>query len=63
VNVGWGCAEPRHTDDIHINQHLLALLAQPRPLAGDGPTIRPLLGTTLSPLAPRLLLNVENGDY
>ena len=63
VNVGWGCAEPRHTDDIHVNQHLLALLAQPRPLAGDGPTIRPLLGTTLSPLAPRLLLNVENGDY
>ena len=63
VNIGWGCADPLHTDDIHVNQHLLALLPQPRPLAGDGPAIQPLLCTTLSPLAPRLLLNVESGDY
>src|SRR5262245_7934816 len=63
LNVGFGCAHPRHIDEIHINQHLLALLPHPQPLPGDGPPIRPLLCTTLHPLAPRLLLNVENGDY
>ncbi len=63
VNIGYGCAEPLHADDIHVNQQMLALLAHPSPLPGDGASIRPLMCTTLTPLAPHLLLNVENGDY
>jgi hypothetical protein len=63
INLGFGCANPQHIDEIHVNQHLVALLPRPWPLAGQGPPIHPLLGTTLHPLAPRLLLNVENGDY
>jgi hypothetical protein len=63
LNIGFGCAEPRHIDEIHVNQHLLALLLHPKPLTGAGPAIRPLLCTTLNPLAPHMLLNVENGDY
>ena len=63
VNVGFGCANPLHTDEIHVNRHMLELIAHPRPLADDGPPIHPLLCTTLLPSAPRLLLNVENGDY
>lgn len=63
VNIGYGCADPRHTDDVHVNEYFLALLAHPTPLPGDGPPIHPLLCTTLSALAPRLLLNVESGDY
>jgi hypothetical protein len=63
LNVGFGCAEPLYADEIHVNQHQLALLPHPLPLAEDSPSIRPFLCTTLSPLAPRLLLNVESGDY
>jgi len=63
VNVGFGCAEPLHSDDVHVHQHALALLPNPRPLSGDGPPIHPLLCTTLHPWAPRMLLNVESGDY
>jgi hypothetical protein len=63
VNVGFGCAEPLYADEIHVNQHQLALLSHPRPLVSDGPPIRPFLCTTLSPLAPHFLLNVESGDY
>jgi hypothetical protein len=63
INLGLGCANPQYIDEIHVNQHLVALLPRPWPLAGEGPPVHPLLGTTLHPLAPRLLLNVENGDY
>ena len=62
-NVGLGCANPLHTDEIHVNQHRLALISHPKPLAGEGPPIHPLLCTTLHPSASRFLLNVENGDY
>jgi hypothetical protein len=63
LNIGFGCADPRDIDEIHVNQHLLALLCHPEPLTREGPAVHPLLCTTLHPLAPRLLLNVENGDY
>jgi hypothetical protein len=63
VNVGFGCAAPLHSDDVHVNQHTLALLPNPRPLSAEGPSIHPLLCTTLHPSAPRMLLNVESGDY
>lgn len=63
VNIGFGCAERRHTDDVHVNEHILALLPHPVPLPGEGPPIHPLLCTTMSPLAPRMLLNVASGDY
>ena len=63
VNVGFGCARPVHTDEIHVNQHMLAVIAHPRPLTDHGSTIHPLLCSTLHPAAPRVLLNVENGDY
>ena len=63
LNVGAGCANPTDTDDVHVNEHLLCLLPHPEPLAGTMPPIHPLLFTTLHPLAPRLLLNVQNGDY
>lgn len=63
MNIGFGCARGRHTDDVHVNEHLLALLAHPEPLPSTGPQIHPLMCTTLNPLSPRMLLNVQNGDY
>ena len=63
LNIGVGCADPRSIDEIHVNQHLLAVLSHPEPLTSEGPAIHPLLCTTLHPLAPSLLLNVQSGDY
>ncbi|HEY3304103.1 MAG TPA: hypothetical protein VGL70_11275 [Candidatus Binatia bacterium] len=60
VNIGFGCANPAATDEIHVNEYLLALISHGR---FPSEAVRPLLCTTLHPSAPRLLLNVESGDY
>jgi hypothetical protein len=63
INIGFGCANPLHTDEIHVNQHQLALFSNPRLVEKNNPCLRPLLCTTLDTTFPRLLLNVESGDY
>jgi hypothetical protein len=63
INIGFGCANPLHTDEIHVNQHLVALLPNPRPVKTNGSCLSPLLCTTLHTAFPRMLLNVESGDY
>lgn len=63
INIGFGCANPLRTDEIHVNQHLLALIPSPHRPANAGSDVFPLLCTTLNPLFPRPLLNVESGDY
>jgi hypothetical protein len=63
IRVGYGCADGRHTDEMHVNEHMLAVVEHPtlRPVAD--PSIRPLLFTLLHPAAPKLQLNVANGDF
>jgi len=61
--IGYGCANPVYTDELHVNQQALALIEHPEPLTYDGPAIRPLLCTSLHRLSPRFFLNVANGDY
>jgi len=63
LTVGLGCANPVYTDEVHVNQYILAIIQQPKSLTVQDRVIRPLLCTTLHPSAPRLLLNVDNGDY
>jgi len=63
VNIGFGCANPLYTDEIHVSHDLLALISNPRSLENDSSPLHPLLCTTLHPSFPRLLLNIENGDY
>jgi hypothetical protein len=63
VKIGYGCAHPVYTDELHVNRQVLALIAHPLPLDYDGRSIHPLLFTSLHPLSPRLFLNVANGDY
>jgi hypothetical protein len=50
-------------DDIHVNRHTMALIAAPDGHPARGASVRPFLFTSLLPSDPRLLLNVENGDY
>lgn len=61
--VGYGCANPTHRDEVHVNQHMLAIIHHPNPVYVQSPHIQPLLLTTLHSSAPRFLLNVDNGDY
>jgi hypothetical protein len=63
VNIGFGCGNPLHIDEIHVNQHMLALITHRRCLDDQLPSVQPLLCTTLVPSVSRLLLNVESGDY
>ena len=61
--LGSGCASPRYTDEVHLNRHTFAVVQHSIAKSKSGAAIRPLLFTTLSAIGPRLLLNVENGDY
>jgi hypothetical protein len=65
IGIGTGCANPLHTDEVHVSQHRLALISHPKPLTDYGVPVQPLLFTTLYPypLARRMLLNVDLGDY
>lgn len=63
VSAGLGCANPRHRDEVHVNQSMVALIRHPTPLPGAGSPIHPLLCTTLYPEASRTLFNIGNGDY
>jgi hypothetical protein len=63
ISVGLGCANRAFLDEVHVNQHFLAMIQHPRPVTSQGGFVHPLLCTTLSPSAPKLLLNVDNGDY
>jgi hypothetical protein len=62
VTVGMGCANPLYTDEVHVNDYMLALISHDRRLP-LGTTVRPLLCTTFNPAHSRFLFNVENGDY
>jgi hypothetical protein len=61
--IGYGCGNPAVTDDFHAPINRLALIEHPKTLDIQGTAIRPFLFSTLSPLATRLHINVENGDF
>ncbi|MDH3444178.1 MAG: hypothetical protein OEN50_09675 [Deltaproteobacteria bacterium] len=58
-----GCSNPGYIDEMHVPQTMFTFVEHPRPLDYGGSPIHPLMQTTTHPAAPRLLLNVENGDY
>ena len=58
-----GCGDPRFLDEMHVPLSMFTFVANPRTLDYGGSLIHPLMQTTTHPVAPRLLLNVENGDY
>ncbi len=63
IFVGLGCAKRRHIDEMHIDEHMLAVVEHPNAVSVGGQSVRPLLITTLDPSERYLRLNTENGDY
>ncbi len=61
--VGTGCANPVDGNDVHFFKDRLALIQRSRAVPGTDVSVDAFLFTTLSPAAPKLLLNVESDDY
>jgi phenylacetate-coenzyme A ligase PaaK-like adenylate-forming protein len=61
--LGYGCAEGSESDDLHFLSDNLAVTSAPRPVGPEQISVDGLLITSLLPQAPKILLNVETGDY
>jgi hypothetical protein len=61
--VGLGCDNPAITDDTHLLSDCFALIQHPREVPYAGVKVNAFLFTSLLLSSPKVLLNVENGDY
>ena len=61
--LGMACGDPVAVDDVHLFLDKVAVLQQPKTLGSAGPQVPALYVTTLHPASPKLMLNVEIGDY
>lgn len=61
--IGYACGTPRGSDDLHALESNLAIVQQDVTLGEDEATVGALLFTSLLPVAPKILLNVQSGDY
>ncbi len=61
--LGLACADARQLDEVHLLTDKIAVIQLPRQIGADGLTIGALLYTTVLPLCPKLMLNVESDDY
>jgi hypothetical protein len=61
--LGYSCVDPVYSDDLHLFSDSYALIQRDRAVGQFGPTVEAFLFTSLLPTAPKVLLNVESGDY
>jgi hypothetical protein len=61
--IGSGCANPVAVDDMHLLKDSQALIQHRRETLFGGASVDALLFTSLLVKAPKVLLNVELGDY
>jgi phenylacetate-coenzyme A ligase PaaK-like adenylate-forming protein len=61
--IGLPCAAPQALDDVHLTSDRLAVLQRERPAANGLGRVGAFHFTTLHPRTPKLMLNVESGDY
>jgi hypothetical protein len=59
--VGAPCANPDAPDDVHLLTDKLAVLTRPKVVPFG--SVNALIYTTLLPSSPKLMLNVESGDF
>ena len=60
--VGMPCGNPEQPDDTHLFTPRVAAIERPRELPW-GANVRALYLTSLSPVSPKLMINVESGDH
>jgi len=61
--LGLACAAPEAPDDVHLASSKIAVIGRPRRLAGLGRALPALFHTSLLAATPKVLVNVESGDY
>lgn len=61
--IGFGCGTPQVSDDLHLFSDAHGLIQRSRAVGNSGLTVDAFLFTSLLPSAPKVLLNVESGDY
>jgi hypothetical protein len=61
--LGYACGEPQHADDMHLLQTNLALIQARRAIGLGEAAVEAFYVTSLLAAAPKVLINVENGDY
>ena len=59
--VGAPCASPTALDDVHLLTDKVAAIVRPKSLGTS--SVDALIYTTLLPSSPKLLINVESGDF
>jgi phenylacetate-coenzyme A ligase PaaK-like adenylate-forming protein len=59
--VGAPCAAPRGIDDVHLLTDKVAAIVRPKSIGTS--SVDALIYTTLLPSSPKLLINVESGDF
>ncbi len=62
-SLGILCGNPAHVDEMHLLDYRCALLQRPHRFPGLEEEIGAIYVTVFSPRAPKVLLNVETGDY
>ncbi len=61
--LGYGCVNPRVPDDLHFFSNSYGLIQRSREMGDSGLWVDAFSVTCLFPAAPKVLLNVESGDY
>lgn len=63
ANIGMACAAPAELDDVHLLSDKLAVIQHNTPVGTSAMSVGALFYTTLLPSCPKIMLNVESGDY
>lgn len=61
--AGSPCAAPIACDDVHLLDFRVGIVQRALPVGLDGGEVGALYLTSLLPTAPKLMLNIESGDY
>ena len=61
--VAMACGDPADLDDVHLLEDKVAAIQRPQTVDRSGAKVQALVYTTLLPSCPKLMLNVESGDY
>jgi hypothetical protein len=60
--IGYACGNPTQADEVHLLSNKIAMIEREKKLP-SGASVPALVFTSLSQHSPKLLINVESGDY
>jgi hypothetical protein len=61
--LGGGCAQREVVDEVHLFRGKIAVFDRPKILADGETQVQALYLTTLLPSTPKIMLNLDTGDY